>query len=276
MTKYVAIVVAYKPDNRLLDSLKVLKNVDLLDKIYLIDNTPKEDLNYSYQSGKIKYIPFNYNKGIAFAQNIGFKMAIKEGYEWALTLDQDTIIHDDLLDKYDYFINNTNNQNIAIINSDYKDLNTGELKYNNNSNIYVDDVISSGSIIKLSVLNYVGFMYEYFFIDQVDNEFCYRVKKSGLSIVILPGSGFEHRLGNIKNLKLGPIHISIYNQPPIRVFYRTRNIIIFSKKYKDYNLRFKNTIILLKDFIRLIFERKKLLKYKMFFKGVYQGFKWES
>lgn len=59
------------------------------------------------------------NKGIAVAQNIGLDRARMDGYTWAMTLDQDTIIENELLIKYDEFIKRTDTSKIGLINTDY-------------------------------------------------------------------------------------------------------------------------------------------------------------
>ena len=84
----------------------------------------------------------------------------------------------------------------------------------------------------------------------------------------------EGGLGNIKQVSFGKSVIYTYNQPPIRVFYRTRNTILFIKKYHDRELRTTKLKELLKDFIRLWFEKKRILKIFMYIKGIIIGTVW--
>lgn len=274
MNRYAVVIVAYNPDERIFLSIKRLNEISSVDKIYVIDNTPKGKAEISSYSKKIVYIPLFENKGIAVAQNIGLDRARIDGYTWAMTLDQDTIIESELLIKYDEFIKKIDTQKIGIINSDYFDINSEKLKYGNKETILVNEIISSGSLINLEIFQKVGKMDEIFFIDQVDNEYCYRLRKSGYLIVVLPGKGFEHRLGNIKKITFGKNIIFTYNQPPIRVFYRTRNMILFAKKYHDKELKVKKLKELLKDFIRLWFEKQRMPKILMYIKGVIIGTIW--
>ena len=274
MNTYAVVIVAYNPDERIFLSVKKLNEIDSVDKIYIIDNTPRGNTEIGSYSKKIVYIPLFKNKGIAVAQNIGLDRARMDGYIWAMTLDQDMIIENELLIKYDEFIKRTDTSKIGLINTDYFDINSQRLKYDNKEMLFVDEVISSGSFINLDVFKKVGKMDESFFIDQVDNEYCYRLRKNGYSIVVLPGKGFEHRLGNIKQVSFGKSVIYTYNQPPIRVFYRTRNTILFIKKYHDRELRTTKLKELLKDFIRLWFEKKRILKIFMYIKGIIIGTVW--
>ena len=58
------------------------------------------------------------------------------------------------------------------------------------------------------------------------------------------------------------------------MFYRTRNTILFIKKYHDRELRTTKLKELLKDFIRLWFEKKRILKIFMYIKGIIIGTVW--
>lgn len=264
---FAVIIVLYYPDSRLDESIKTLTNIDLVEKIYLIDNTPnfKYNLKSSY---KIKYTFLNTNTGIGNAQNIGMEFAKNDGFDWVMTLDQDTIVTKELFIKYKLFLKNVSS-NVALINSDYYDINCNCLKYNNNKVIEVNEVISSGSLLNVSIFFKVGMMKKEYIIDLVDNEFCYRLIKNGYKICVLPNKGFEHRLGNIKKCSFMGREIHIYNQSPIRTFYRTRNSVWFSKQYKE--KRRDITISLIKDFFKILFENDKICKYKMFFIGLIHG-----
>ena len=71
MNTYAVVIVAYNPDERIFLSVKKLNEIDSIDKIYIIDNTPRENAEIGSYSKKIVYIPLFKNKGIAAAQNIG-------------------------------------------------------------------------------------------------------------------------------------------------------------------------------------------------------------
>lgn len=152
MNTYAVVIVAYNPDERIFLSVKKLNEIDSVDKIYIIDNTPRGNTEIGSYSKKIVYIPLFKNKGIAVAQNIGLDRARMDGYTWAMTLDQDTIIENELLIKYDEFIKRTDTSKIGLINTDYFDINSQRLKYDNKEMLFVDEVISSGS---LSILMYL-------------------------------------------------------------------------------------------------------------------------
>ena len=103
-------------------------------------------------------------------------------------------------------------------------------------------------------------MREDYFIDQVDNEYCLRLKVNGYKIVILNGIDMEHKIGKIELRKIFGREICIYHQSPMRYYYRTRNLLFMIKDYKDRVVIIKVIKSLVKDFIKLLFEQKKYTK----------------
>ena len=61
-----------------------------LDKLYLVDNSNKDNSSMIPSSSKIEYVPFMENMGIGYALNYAAKHAIELGYDWLLTMDQDS------------------------------------------------------------------------------------------------------------------------------------------------------------------------------------------
>ena len=91
-------VVLYNPLENVKDN--ILSYLDLLDKLYVVDNSVNQDNQYLLpSSNKIVYINNKDNLGIAKALNIAFERAIKDGYTWVLTMDQDSKFLDDNFEK---------------------------------------------------------------------------------------------------------------------------------------------------------------------------------
>lgn len=267
------IIVAYNPDERLQKNVQNLSCCNILRDIIVVDNSTEESKIIQQISvlDKVTVISCHGNKGIAYAQNIGIAEAEKKKYKWALTLDHDTIVDNRLLEKYYAHIENNDCSNIAILSTDYYDIGADKLAFNNGEPVEAELVISSGSLINIDIFNKLGRMKEHYFIDQVDNEYCYRVLKNKYQIIVLPGSSMEHRLGNIKQVHVLGFKFHLYNQPPIRTYYRTRNCIYFIREYKDISLTCKKMKSLCIDFIKLLFEDDTYRKSVEFFRGIYHG-----
>jgi len=273
--QFSVVIVTYYPGQRLLRNLDVLNNCACINDIFIIDNTGEDSriINSTKKYSKVKIVRNEKNEGIGRAQNEGIKLSEDLGYKWVLTFDHDTVAKPSLIEKYSEFIISGVWDDIAIVNSDYiegtgvgKDLNIQEPTY-------VTETISSGSLINIHLFNIIGKFAEDFFIDQVDNEYCYRVIKSGYKIVILPGKDMEHQMGNMTYKRFMGHTFVLYNQSPIRTYYRTRNIVLMLKKYKDKNLFVEKFKDLCHDFIRIAFEKDALKKYKCYFQGLIFGLK---
>lgn len=267
------VIVAFNPDKRLETNVQILNSIDLLEHIIIVDNSTENNdiINKIKSYNKISVINLNGNKGIGYAQNVGIEESIKFGYKWVMTLDHDTVVKSELFEKYRNYISEKNCFDIAVLSTDYFDIGSRKLTFKNDIPINVNLTISSGSLINIEVFNKIGKMKENYIIDQVDNEYCYRAIKNGYRILILPGCGFEHRLGNTSCVSLFGKHFYIYKQTPLRTFYRTRNCLYFVREYKDWGL-FKTKIIsLTKDFVKLWIEDNASGKLYQFSRGLYHG-----
>ena len=127
--------------------------------------------------------------------------------DYILTLDQDTIlVEKKLLD----IIGDANGKfyGIGIIalgtNKTKRTIDYKEIKY----------VITSGNLVRVEVFNNLKFREE-FFMDQVDFDFDYEVRKCGYKIILADGCLIDHRLG-IKLRRL------VY-EPQFRIYYIIRN-----------------------------------------------------
>ena len=66
-----------------------------------MDNSDDDIIRYQ-DTKKIKYIKLHENKGIAYALNKGAKEAIAQGFDWLLTLDQDSQITKEIIEHIEY------------------------------------------------------------------------------------------------------------------------------------------------------------------------------
>ena len=82
----------------------------------------------------------------------------------------------------------------------------------------IDDTLlfgmASGSFIPRQTLEEVGLMREEFWIDYIDYEFSFRVRKRGLRILGVGGARLNHRLGIANYLKILGKVLSFQVHPP--------------------------------------------------------------
>ena len=154
--KIEAVVVLYNPNKNIIDNIKTYINE--VETLYVIDNSSEKDnslINEIKQlSQKCLYIDNFSNKGIAYALNMGVKLAIKESSDWLLTMDQDSKFEKNDLFKLIESIDEDDIQNIGIISPLH---NINELNMNSDNNHIT---MTSGNLLNLHILEKIGFFLE--------------------------------------------------------------------------------------------------------------------
>ena len=276
------IQVLYNPNIIILEKSinNILKQVDFL---VIVDNSPKKNnLNFTISSKeKIVYIFNNDNLGIAEAQNIGIKELKRKGCDFVYFTDQDSIPPNDIITKLlsDYNILENLGYNVGAIgptvinrqnNKPYKArINKGTIIDKNITQ--VTELISSGTLTKMNILDKVGYMESSLFIDGVDHEWCWRANNIGnYKFFITSNAKLSHQLGEGDHHFLG---IDIAISTPFRSYYQFRNFIILCRrKYVPFYWKFSNGI---KYFIKLfyypLFVSPRLGHIKRMYKGIIDG-----
>ena len=268
LNKIAGIVVLYNPD------LVVESNVDSyihhINFLYIIDNS--ENINHElidriskYQ--KIEYIHNNANLGIAAALNIGVEKAIKSGYWFLLTMDQDSRFESGGLE---ILIQNITNPDITGIFSPFHKNRFSTKLPEKNGAEEVSDVMTSGNILNLSAVQKVGSFREDYFIDYVDIEYCLRLRRNGFNIIRINNSFLIHNEANLAQRKIFGFTVYPQNHSAVRWYYKIRNYLylkqqyyLFFKEYFDKERKnIRNSIIKV-----LLFEDEKIKKLNMMFKG---------
>jgi len=269
-----ASIITYNPE---ITGLK--KNIDAIrdqvKELIVIDNNSDnvfdiEEICKSYNTILIKN---NYNAGIAKALNQAVDWAGQNGYTWVLTLDQDSICSQHIVQIYKKFIDL---HKIGIITCRIKDINSGSVskKYNKKA-CYIDKCITSGSLIKFSAVKEVGGFDESFFIDMVDDDICYSLTEKGYRILRVNYIGLYHEIGKSQMYSLGPIKFEVTNHNSERKYTITRNSIYLLKKHKlNYLLTY--AIVFRRIFTVIFFEHDKWAKIKAILKGIIDGNKYKN
>lgn len=270
---FIAVIVTYNPD---LDIL--IKNInsikDQVDKVIVIDNNSD---NSEFIKRYLKDINLNVilhqnsvNKGIAFALNIGMNISLKEGADWVVSLDQDSIPPHNIIREYMKYIDI---EDVAMLTPSIADRNETQKTKNYQEIEYVNKCITSASALKMKVFKEIGSFDEKMFIDLVDFEYCARIKKHSYKILKINSVILEHQLGNACRLKilsnLFKRDIYVYNHNANRTYYFVRNYIYYIKKHKTIlNTRAEIYTLIRWILLKLIFERNKFSKLKAILIGI--------
>lgn len=275
MKSICAIVVLYNPDRSMFNNIETY--IDDVDKIFLLDNS--DNNRFNIDNDKIEYISFKENKGLAFALKFGCEKAINDGYEYVLTMDQDSYF-----DKYsfsklvDFIMKNSEfaivSPNVRSLYYDQKENMEKEafIQYPQNKNTIVNWSMTSGSLINLMYYQNIKGFDDQMFIAHVDIDLCFQFSLINKKIIIIGDSILNQHFGNSKPKKIlwKVVHPSFAS--PIRTYYLFRNQKYLENKYKKYNIKSFINIKLSKFIIKItLFENNKIEKYYMMIKGIVDG-----
>ena len=255
-------VVLYNPDESVVSNIRTY--APEVGEVIAVDNSdePAEEVLQDIRGigENISIISMHGNKGIAAALNTGLNEASKRGYEYLLTMDDDSYFTGDTLKEYliraqKLFSEDRKVIQVGIHNSGDKD---DDLVVNNER---PDWLITSGSIMNVESSLAIGGFLEKLFIDEVDREFCYRASDMGYCMRRVLDLTMQHNLGApIKGKILGKSYEAM-GHSKIRKYYIFRNCTYVMKQYPRVRSEYRK--YLLKMQIKtLLAEDNKLEKLK--------------
>lgn len=269
------VVVLYNPEDAVLANVN--SYIDEIDLLYIVDNSDKKNdilIATLRTYKKIVYLDNQGNQGIAHALNVGCKMAIDHGYDWVLTMDQDSIVTNTMIDKMlEYLAHAPNKENISIVtpfhSNPYHPESTAREPYSE-----VLTTMTSGNLLNLANYKEIGPFREELFIDYVDSEYCLRGRFKGYKVIQINNATLKHNLGELRQHKLFWKTFYSTNHSPIRKYYAYRNRIYITKAYKNNfseYCKFEQSRFFVDFVIILLLEKEKLQKIKMMFLGIKDG-----
>jgi GT2 family glycosyltransferase len=253
----------------------------------LIDNEyQKSKSDQLKKSKKIHLIRNKKNEGFARANNQGIKYSIKNGFDYMLLLNNDTLIKNDLLDSL-IRQSNTLNQTIIqplILNYNgtkiwnaggtinyflgtFQTLKKGVSFKNFKINReYTDWFTGCCVLIKTDVFKDIGYFDERFFAYYEDVDFSIRLKKMGYSVALMTDSHLQH----YESASSKSINKSEGKLSPYVHYLNIRNHILLLKKHSN---SFNVIGVLIYQLIKILsyltyfLIRFRFNKFKMVLKG---------
>ena len=178
------------------------------------------------------------NVGLAAAQNAGIAWARHNGHSHVLLLDQDSIPARDmvaaLLAAEAELGSNSLVGAVGPVFTDSREQRPApfvRMAFPRSTKIWCDPetryvqcdfLISSGTLIRLSVLDKVSAMDEGLFIDNVDMEWSFRARSRGYALYGVCSASMQHNLGDARVPVLGG-HTEIIRHRPQRLYFMMRN-----------------------------------------------------
>ena len=137
----------------------------------------------------------------------------------------------------------------------------------------VNTCITSGACVRMKAWKEAGGYDEKMFIDSVDFEFCYRVRRAGYRIIQTREVILEHSLGDARIARFGFIKKKVKERSAFRYFYIAQNEIYYPKKHKLYVRLVRGNVRNLGHILSvMVFEAGKKEKVQAIFRGWKSGY----
>ena len=280
-----SVIVSYNPNIENLTLLcQTLLNND--SNVIVVDNSEKNYISNHKNLADCLIIPLEVNTGIAYAQNIGIKHALKNKADIVIIFDQDSKINNKFIPSlikhltigkpkvvvplcYDEFdgkeLPAIRLNKVGIPVKIYKDDNC-------NTPYDIDFSIASGTAATAITYDIVGLMDEDLFIDYVDIDWCLRLRSKNIALQVVPSATMIHSIG-LRSINLWFMKCFVHS--PIRTYYKIRNsFILLRKDYVPLLMALKEIItILIHQFALLFFVKNKTEYIKNYYVAVIHGVK---
>lgn len=230
-----AVMVAYHPDEGLVERL--VRVAGQVSTVIVVDNAsipPVRQRLPGLQS--VEVVRNERNVGVAAALNEGMRLAISQGCRWVLTLDQDSIVDPDIVDRLAAIYRqaagrlrvglisaNARSPRSELVGSPCRD---AAAAYEERTT-----VITSGSLIALAAYARAGPFREDFFIEGVDLEYCLRLRRAGYRILQSCRPLMTHAAGTMDEVRLLGRTILVPHHQPWRYYYMIRNFLLIVRGY---------------------------------------------
>ena len=265
---FAAGIVTFNPDlQRLKENIESLVKNELLGKIFIVDNA-SENINELKELlntfPTVTLIGNGQNYGIAYALNVICQQAQQSGFDWLMTLDQDSVLQPNILQEY---AKHTADVGVGIICPRIEDRNMGR-QYATTDHGWekIDQCITSGNLVNLTAWKEIGGFDEKLFIDGVDFDFCIRMRKAGYGILRSNNVYLLQEVGKGRSKSLFGKTFSIMNHGGKRLYYIIRNYLYLGKKHHQ-RLHW-TTEVGKRVFIVMTYEHHRLQKLGYMLRGL--------
>ncbi|RIE07165.1 glycosyltransferase family 2 protein [Candidatus Cryosericum odellii] len=273
-----ACIVSYNPGPEArLTLYSVLPQVS---KVFVIDNasTRQSEMALSDLCAELSVALTvnNENTGVAGAFNQAASMAISQGYEWMLLMDQDTVAPVGLVQRLMRGVDRWGGIRLPAVlcplslESDP----SGHQSAVPDADTAVGACMSAGSMVRLAAWKAVGGYDESFFVDYVDHDFCFRCRQHGWEVVQVCGAVMVHSPGSPIRHRFLWKRPATSNRSALRGYYMARNRILFYRKYWRFDTRWvlRDVCNAVKEVVLVVlFESSKREKLNAIGVGVLDG-----
>ncbi len=243
-----------------------------IDRLYVIDNSEQ---HFEERAAKLThfpnvvFIPNRDNFGMARALNIAAEYAIKDGYDFLLTMDQDSKVTTGMIKTMLSCLESDDPSRVGIL-SPVQVYTSYKKKSSDKPCEEILTTMTSGNLLNLKAYQATGPFLDKLFIDYVDHEYCMRLRVNGFRIIQANNAVLNHPLGSITEYRLLWKRFALGNHPPLRRYYITRNKFYLYDRYKEHFPEYFRPFfkyLIYEVLSILLYEEDKLAKLQMIIRG---------
>lgn len=275
-------IITYNPTLTDVDTcLEALCNQ--VERVIIVDNASKNVKSLQEVVSKyanVTLVKNSQNIGFAKALTQVFKWAKSQGFDWVLTLNDDSVVPNNMISEYKKILENQENlvnqknaknektAKIAIVCSLLKNRLDGTILH---SKCHEDECITSGSLTSVEAWAKIGGFDEWLEIDGVDFDFSRRLVRAGWKIVECQNVIMEHQIGKARSINLIIKHPIVWNHNANRKYYIARNMQVVDYKMGTYSYA-KSLRAVVRDMIFVaLWEKDKFAKIRAMIRGFKDG-----
>ncbi|MFU0554353.1 hypothetical protein CG405_03335 [Gardnerella vaginalis] len=251
-----------------------------VERVIIVDNASKNVKNLQEVVSKyanVTLVKNSQNIGFAKALTQVFEWAKSQGFNWVLTLNDDSVVPSNMISEYKKILENqgslvnqknAKNSKIAIVCSLLKNRLDGTILH---SKCHEDECITSGSLTSVEAWQKIGGFDEWLEIDGVDFDFSRRLARAGWQIVECQKVIMEHQIGKARSINLIIKHPIVWNHNANRKYYIARNMQVVDYKMGTYSYA-KSLRVVVRDMIFVaLWEKNKFAKIRAMIRGFKDG-----
>ena len=223
-----ALVVSYEGGEELVATVLALR--PQVGHVLIVDNgsgpNTRVVLDKLAAQREISVKLLNTNRGIGAALNVGIAFAKAAGFNWVLTMDQDSTASKCFMTAFSAALDSLGNKVVltpAIVNH-------GVALRREESVESVSYAITSGNLLPLLLFDEVGLYDEGMFVDCIDFDFSLRLRRGGYRIYRVPTAVLNHRLGEAAEVPRWARRF-YSRHSPTRRYYMYRNYCYLAERY---------------------------------------------
>lgn len=251
-----------------------------VERVIIVDNASKNVKSLQEVVSKyanVTLVKNSQNIGFAKALTQVFEWAKSQGFNWVLTLNDDSVVPSNMISEYKKILENqgslvnqknAKNAKIAIVCSLLKNRLDGTILH---SKCHEDECITSGSLTSVEAWAKIGGFDEWLEIDGVDFDFSRRLVRAGWKIVECQNVIMEHQIGKARSINLIIKHPIVWNHNANRKYYIARNMQVVDYKMGTYSYA-KSLRAVVRDMIFVaLWEKNKFAKIHAMIRGFKDG-----